>query len=277
MGSCISGKPESEIEVNRQAYKKIAHGSHYDEQPQRIMIAFSRTGCCSRLDECMVGQQRYLGRFPAIQGTFQANIRTRLIRDRKLTNSWGASIFFPYDRLEPCLYRRGYAWIPQSEIGRLLNQRGFIPVDNFLLRNNTRSRINLQVHDEIALSTCPEEAWDVLRFVQECLAVEREYGGEAPSIRIEKRYHTKTCLHRICLSKEQFQEVHEAMENREFSKASKELFVMDQNAISSEDIKRLEDVGYVVIEKAAGGTFATPMTRDELLTSTPNSQPKPNS
>lgn len=195
VGSCISGKPESEIvgEV-RQAYKKIAHGSHYDEQPQRISDSLLKDGLLFTPDECMVGQQRYLGRFPAIQGTFQANIRMRLIRDRKLTNSWGASIFFPYDRLEPSLYRRGYAWIPQSEIGRLLNQRGFIPVDNFLLRNNMRSKINLQVHDEIALSTCPEEAWDVLRFVQESLAVEREYEGEKLTVpiefAIEKRYHS---------------------------------------------------------------------------------------
>lgn len=195
VGSCISGKPESEIIGQvRQAYKKIAHGSHYDEQPPRISDSLLKDGFVFTIEECAAGQQRYLRRFPAIQAVYQSNIRMRLIRDRKLTNSWGASIYFKYEHLDPQLYRRGYAWVPQSEIGRLLNQAGFIPVDNFLRRNNLRTRINLQVHDEIALSTCPEEAWDVLRFMHESMSMEREYEGEKLTIPIEyaveKRYHS---------------------------------------------------------------------------------------
>ncbi len=211
VGACISGKPESEIVGQvRQAYKKIAHGSHYDEQPPRISDSLLKEGFIFTVDECDRGQQRYLRRFPAIQSVYQANIRMRLIRDRKLTNSWGATIFFPFERLEPPLYRRGYAWIPQSEIGRLLNQKGFVPVDKFLLRNNMRSRINLQVHDEIALSTCPEEAWDVLRFIQDSLAVEREYEGEKLTVPIEysleRRYHQEDVSFKKFPEKDQFLE-----------------------------------------------------------------------
>jgi len=194
VGSCISGLPESEIVgEKRQAYKKIAHGSHYDEQPPRISDSLLKDGFVFTVEECAAGQQRYLRRFPAIQGVYQANIRMRLIRDRKLTNSWGASIYFKYEHMEPTTYRRGYAWVPQGEIGRLLNQAGLVPVDNYLLRNNLRSRLNLQVHDEITASTCPEEAWDLLRFTHESLEVEREYEGEKLIIpreyALETRYH----------------------------------------------------------------------------------------
>ena len=199
VGSCISGLPEADIVgERRQAYKKIAHGTHYDEQPPRISDSLLKEGFIFTPDECAAGQQRYLTRFPSIQGVYQFNIRMQLIRERKLTNSWGASIFFPFERLEPPLYRRGYAWIPQSEIGRLLNQKGFVPTDQFLLRNNLRSRINLQVHDEICLSTCPEEVWDVMRFIQESLHVEREYEGEKLAIPIEysleRRYHAEEAV-----------------------------------------------------------------------------------
>ena len=210
VGSCISGLPELEIVgERRQAYKKIAHGTHYDEQPPRISDSLLKDGFTFTPEECAKGQNRYLRRFPAIQGTYQFNIRMKLIRERKLTNSWGASIFFTHERLEPMLYRRGYAWIPQSEIGRLLNQCGFVPTDQFLLRNNMRSRINLQVHDEICLSTCPEEAWDVIRFIQESLYTEREYEGERLSIPIEyaleTRYHSADVEFKRFPSKEEFE------------------------------------------------------------------------
>lgn len=209
VGSCISGRPESEIVgEKRQAYKKIAHGSHYDEQPARISDSLLKDGFIFTERECAVGQQRYLGRFPSIQGTFQANIRMRLIRDRKLTNSWGATIYFLYERFEPSLYRRGYAWIPQGEIGRLLNQCGFVPTDQFIVRNGLRSRLNMQVHDELLASTCPTEAWDLLRFMHERLLVEREYEGERLTIPIEyaleKRYHDESVVYKRFPEKDQF-------------------------------------------------------------------------
>ena len=196
MASAVFGIPETEINrEQRQAGKKIIHASNYDVQPARMSEGLLKEGFIFAEEECARAQQKYLGRFPAIQGVFHFNIRMKLIRERKLTNSWGASIFFPFERLEPSLYRRGYAWVPQSEIGRLLNQKGFVPTDQFLLRNNLHSRINLQVHDEICLSTCPEEVWDVMRFIQESLCVEREYEGEKLAIpieyAIERRYHAE--------------------------------------------------------------------------------------
>jgi hypothetical protein len=72
-----------------------------------------------------------------------------------------------------------------------------------------RSRINLQVHDEICLSTCPEEAWDVIRFIQESLYTEREYEGERLSIPIEyaleTRYHSADVEFKRFPSKEEFE------------------------------------------------------------------------
>ena len=199
MGSIVFSKPEAEIVgKERQAGKKIVHSSNYDVQPARMSEGLLKEGFIYTEEECARFQSKYFVRFPAIQSVYQFNIRMKLIRERKLTNSWGASIFFPFERLEPPLYRRGYAWIPQSEIGRLLNQKGFVPTDQFLLRNNLRSRINLQVHDEICLSTCPEEVWDVMRFIQESLHVEREYEGEKLAIPIEysleRRYHAEEAV-----------------------------------------------------------------------------------
>lgn len=171
--------------------KKVVHGTNYDMQPERMSDSLLKEGFVYTPDECMARQRNYLNRFPAIRDGYQYRCRMKYIQDKSLTNSWGRKINFTYERMGPELNRRLYAWTPQSEIGDLLNQWGFIVADRFIDKYNLKSRINLQVHDELALSVNVSEGWDLMRLLAESLERERSYEGEVLVIPVEFALETK--------------------------------------------------------------------------------------
>lgn len=198
MGSCIFAVPADKINKDqRYATKKIAHGTHYDEFPQRISDSLLKDGFYFTVEECAAGQGRYLSKFPAIRDSYQYRSRLLVVVNnaRKLTNSWGRTIYFPHERFEPALYRRLYAWRASSEIADLLNQWGFIAAVQFCDKYNLKSRVNLQVHDEVAISTDIEEGWDLMRMLRDSLERAREYEGESlvvpVTFALENRYHAE--------------------------------------------------------------------------------------
>jgi len=200
VGSILFQCPESDIKGDkRQAVKKITHGTHYDEQEQRMSDSLLKDGYVFTPEECKVGQMRYLNRFPAIRDGFQFRSRMLVIggNKRMLENTWGRKIYFTYERFDPALYRRIYAWRAASEVADTLNQWGFIPTVQFIDKYNLRSRVNLQVHDEICVSVTPEndECWDLMRLIRDSMEREREYEGTKLSIPVtfalEAKYHAE--------------------------------------------------------------------------------------
>jgi DNA polymerase I-like protein with 3'-5' exonuclease and polymerase domains len=180
----------------RQIGKKIVHGTHYDEGGQRIaddIMKESESAVIIPAAECTRLQGIYLEKRPEIRAVYQGNIRRRIMGGEALTNSWGARADFSpmwraaglaYQKLE--VLRSGYAWVPQGEIGRLLNRCGFIPLHKWLCAGNCpNTRINLQVHDSLVVSTTLVDVWDVAKFLQESLTVVREYEGVPLSIPVE--------------------------------------------------------------------------------------------
>jgi|SRR5581483_1770763 len=196
VGSLIFGEPEENIKgEKRQVSKKVSHGSAYDMAPDRMSDTLIKDGYFYTPEECAVMQARYHAALPAIREGYQFNTRMLIIRERKLVNSWGRVIYFRHERFEPSVYRRGYAWRAASEVADILNQWGFIPLDQFIERNNLKSRINMQVHDEVLVSVTRDEAWDIARFLRDSIEREREYDGislKMPvTFAVERRYHTE--------------------------------------------------------------------------------------
>lgn len=198
VGSIMFQEPESAITGDkRQATKKIAHGTHYDEQAQRMSDSLLKDGYLFTPEECEIGRRRYMQRFPAIQNGYMLNTRLIVIRKRYLESSWGRRIYFPYERFGPDLYRRAYAWRAAVEVADILNQWGWIPAVNFCEKYNLKSRVNLQVHDEVLISTTLEndECWDLMRMLRDSVERERCYEG-VPLVMpltfsLETRYHSE--------------------------------------------------------------------------------------
>ena len=135
-------------------------------------------------DECQAMIDNYISHRPAIR-TWQASIRKEILQKRALTNSWGRLIDFTYERLSDDLFRRGYAFKPQSDVGALMNQWGLIPLDAFLRASRMRSTINLHVHDSLVLCAMPDEAYDLAQFAKESLERPRTYEGVSLTIPLE--------------------------------------------------------------------------------------------
>jgi DNA polymerase-1 len=216
VGSCIFQVPEADIKGDiRQATKKIAHGTHYDEQEQRMSDSLLKDGYFFTPEECKAGQMRYLTRFPAIRDGYQFKSRMLVIAGNRrfLENSWGRRIYFPYERFDPQLYRRVYAWRAASEVADMLNQWGFIPSVEFLDKYNFKSRVNLQVHDEVLVSVTPEndECWDVMRVIRDSMEREREYEGVKlimpVTFSLETRYHKEEVEWKKMPSYDEYKEV----------------------------------------------------------------------
>jgi len=193
----IFQKPQSEISKDeRQGSKKIAHGVRYDEQPARISDSLLKDGYIYTEEECDVFRNRYLEALPGIL-EYQYHTRMLIIRNRYLQDSWGGRIYFKYDRMAPDLYRRGYAWRAAVEVAKILNQKAFIPADRFIKTNALRSKINLQVHDEILISTTPfnDEAWKLACMIKESVEQPRLYDGVElvmpVEFALERRYHSE--------------------------------------------------------------------------------------
>jgi len=112
--------------------------------------------------------------------------RTRMegLQHRALTNAWGRTIEFPYDRPGDDWYRRLYAWRPQSDIARHLNY-AWLCLDQWLTTQEKTSRVNLQLHDALLVSVVPAESWDVMTALVGFCELAHTYYGEVLSIPAE--------------------------------------------------------------------------------------------
>lgn len=194
-GAIVFAKEESTItKAERQGSKRVVHASNYDAQPDRLSDALLDDGFIVTPAECAVAQGRYHARFPAIRNGYQLRTRMLVIQNRCLEGRDGFRIEFKYERLDGSLFRRAYAWRPQHFIGTHLNQFGIMPAWNWINDRGYYSRIDFQVHDEIAIAVPDEqEAWDLACLLHETLEAEKEYEGESLSIPadccLETRYH----------------------------------------------------------------------------------------
>ena len=117
---------------------------------------------------------------PEVGSHFQRPIRDIVRSTGVLHNSWGAAIdfgteysFAGHSDQREDVFRKAYAFIPQSEVGRLMNQWGIIPVENEF--GPEYAALNLQRHDEGVWSVEQENLFDVAQFVRETLERPRIY------------------------------------------------------------------------------------------------------
>lgn len=169
--------------------KHTRHAAHYGERGRRMSDNLLKEGIVRTADEC----DRWLDSLLAVDRgipDWHRQVRQQVLRDRTMGNSWGHTVDWTYERLSDDLYRMAYAWQPQSEIQELLNQWGFIPLDRMIQRDRLRSRINVNMHDSLLISTTLDEAYDIAAFLRESLERPRTYGGVKCSIPTELKCGT---------------------------------------------------------------------------------------
>lgn len=109
--------------------------------------------------QCQAMINNYLKSNHEITENYFPFVRSQIINAGILVNSWGRRIDFRGYMINHNVYRKGYSFYLQSENVDLINQKGLKPLYAKIVAEGLRSRINMQVHDDIIIS-CPfDEAY----------------------------------------------------------------------------------------------------------------------
>lgn len=116
---------------------------------------------------------------------WQAWVKRRMLDERRLTNSWGRHLLWTGRTVSKEDQKEWLAWGPQSEVGCLLTQEGWLPVWSAIKRGGFRTRLVNQGHDSIILDGPPAELWVLAQLAISRLSAEREYQGKGGPWRLE--------------------------------------------------------------------------------------------
>lgn len=186
--SIIFNKHETEItKEERYLAKRAVHASNYGMGGMRlseILLNDTESRVVRTPDECQAMVNAYIDKFPAIR-FWQRRVRLMVLTKEPITTTWGWHFRHVEGRINEELFKSAYAFRPQSEVGCALNQWGLIPLQRYIEDTGMRSRINLQVHDSLVISTYADEAYDIASFLRESLERPRTYDGVELTIPIE--------------------------------------------------------------------------------------------
>lgn len=168
----IFGVSASEVtKVQREIGKRVVHGIQRMMSETTLSRTLAKEGHYYSEPECHTFIRTYLRSHPGIDDYFR-HIRAAIMRDRALTNSWGFTVHWPNDEMDRELYKKGASFMPQSEVAFLLNRWGLLAAHRYLTsRPGLRTRIRLQLHDELLLNTYPDECATVATAI--CASLER--------------------------------------------------------------------------------------------------------
>ena len=170
--------------------KTTRHASNYNMGGKTHSENLLKKGVVITPDEAQAMIDAIMAADPEI-AEWQRATRIAVMRDRAITNVWGWTLSFQYDRLDDSVYRRAYAYRPQSDCGIMTNMNGIVPFWAWLADQRRRqrtvswllTRLALQVHDAIIVCCPPETAYDVASFLKRNLETPLPYdGGRCPLV-----------------------------------------------------------------------------------------------
>ena len=160
----------------RQLGKRVVHATNYWMGGQELSRTILReTGDVVTPPEAQLMIDAYLERYPAVR-EYHSHVRRAIMAHEQLFTSWGRRVDMRDMRKDDELYKFGYSYIPQSEIGDLTNHWGLKPLDKWIQANRMDAEIVGQKHDSILVDCLPEEAWYVMNALDTWLSRERHYG-----------------------------------------------------------------------------------------------------
>lgn len=160
----------------RQLGKRVNHAANYAIGKNELSRTILReTGDALTPAECQTLLSAHLEAWPQIL-EYQSRVRRAILLHEGLYTSWGRRVNLRGVRKDEELYKFGYSYIPQSEVGDLTNQYGLIPLHAWITDQDLPIDICGQKHDSILVDTPPEYAWDVMAFLESHLSAPRTYG-----------------------------------------------------------------------------------------------------
>lgn len=155
--------------VRRNGKISVTGNSNYGETGIAMSKFILKQGYVVAPDTCQKMINAKMKARPAILDVFQRGIRRRIMDDKRLVNPFGHELNFAYARPEAKTFRQGYMFIPQSIPPTVVNQFGWVPFMAARKRWRWDARVANQAHDELLFSVHPDDAWDLLCFMQQSL------------------------------------------------------------------------------------------------------------
>lgn len=178
----IFGIPIEEVtDVQRYLGKKVRHAVNYGMDAKRFVEVVNKDAAETgiTITESLARQviEGFWLLHPNHKSVYWANVERELRYSRTLTSSFGRKRTF-FGRMDDSLYREGYSYIPQSDIGWLCNQ-ALTNIYNKVQIGQPELRVQLllQVHDSI-LVQCPiDKVREVNDQLTECMTIPFECNG----------------------------------------------------------------------------------------------------
>lgn len=169
-------KREEVTKLRRFLGKKAVHASNYGMRGFKLSEELLKDGYVFTPDECDRMIDRYLAANPAIV-EWQKDTRIEVLEFKMLANSWGRRLDFSSARMNDDIYRRAYAFRPQSEVADLLNQWGLVPVYQYIKSWFGEAHLNTHGHDSLLISAPPSNVYALAEFLRKSLERPRRIGG----------------------------------------------------------------------------------------------------
>lgn len=193
----------------RQKAKKVTHGVQRALGAAGLSTQFFKDGFVISPQECQKMINAYLDANPEIRDYYFPFVQEMVKRYGYLENPFGRRIWWRHalwnpSRCDNALFRKAYSFLPQSTTADLINQQGVIAVDEWLERNEMKSYLIAQIHDEIVISCPYDEACKAARFAVSSLENMFYILGEPLSVpadlSVGKTWGGKKEMDRGCLS-----------------------------------------------------------------------------
>jgi len=185
-GSIAFKVPEAKVDKSqRYAGKRARHGGNYGLMGQTLADQLLKEGIVYTAEECQRMMDDIIDHDTPEVRDYHREVRRVLMRQRALTNSWNWTISYEHERLGDDLYRRGYAWLPQSDQGIWMSVWGLVTLDGWIelskecmkMPERPAPAIHQDGHDSLLISVHPLDAWNVARVMQASLERPRMYDG----------------------------------------------------------------------------------------------------
>ena len=185
----LYAKAEKDVtKDDRTVIKRTGHACNYDMGPARMSEQWLKDseGTMVRTPrECAYLQGLYIERCMPQLPEYHLGIRAAIMRHKCLSNPFGRILDLTHERLDHDTFKRGYAFLPQSTVGMLVNRFGLVPVWKWLHDTEGRAtgaRICLQLHDALYFSVPPKHSHTIASIVQQMLEQPVEYYGHSMTI-----------------------------------------------------------------------------------------------
>lgn len=174
LGDLERDKDSPDHKNKRELGKTVKHATNYEMGPHKLQKELLKRGFDLELEECIGCIARIKSKRPMIQ-LWKRSIREKIDTDRLLETPLGRRRYF-YGRKSDDLYRKAYAFKPQSTVGELTCM-GIRDVHKDCEVEIQLLEMLLNVHDEMVVQLEPSRALEAAHLIRERFERQITVGG----------------------------------------------------------------------------------------------------